>query len=151
MAMLDSYVYHVDLEWTAGRSGVLREETLPNVEVSAPPEFHGEAGKWTPEHLLVAATSSCLMSTFLALAERSGLHVFSYNAGAFARLENVPGEGYRFTEIALVPEIGVAGEDVERALKILLKAEKNCFVSKSLRAAVQLEPKFVHEAVPVAG
>ena len=151
MAMLDSYVYHADLEWTGGRSGVLREEGLPILEVSAPPEFHGEAGKWTPEQLLVASSSSCLMSTFLALAERSGLHVFSYRAAAFGRLENVPGEGYRFTEISLVPEIGVAGEDVERALKILLKAEKNCFVGKSLRAAVQVEPKFIHETVSVAG
>ncbi len=38
------------------------------------------------------------------------------------------------------------GEDVERAKSVLAKAEKNRFASKSLRATVHLEPRFV--AVP---
>ena len=149
MTMLDSYVYHVGLEWTEKRSGVLTEESLPPLSVSAPPEFSGEPGTWSPENLLVAAASSCLMVTFQALAERSKLHVFSYRAEAYGRLENMPEEGYRFTEIVLVPEIGVVGEDVARALKILSKAEKNCFVGKSLRSTVQVEPRFVPAAAPV--
>jgi organic hydroperoxide reductase OsmC/OhrA len=118
-------------------------EGLPQVEFSAPVEFHGEPGQWTPEHLLVAATASCLMTTFLAIAGIQKLPVHSYRCKASGRLEKVPGEGHRFTEIALSPEIGVAADSVEAALKVLAKAEQNCFISKSLRATVRVEPRIV--------
>ncbi len=46
------------------------------IEVATPPEFpKGIAGIWSPEHLLVAAVSSCLMTTFLAVAENSKLGI----------------------------------------------------------------------------
>ncbi|MBI3670911.1 MAG: OsmC family protein [Acidobacteria bacterium] len=143
MALLDSYTYEAEVEWTGRRNGWINVEGFPSVVVSAPPEFSGDPGLWTPEHLLLAATASCLMTTFLAIAEISKLAVVSYQSKAFARLEKVPEEGYRFTEITIVPEIGVAAEDVEKAQKVLAKAEKNCFISKSLRATVQVEPRFV--------
>lgn len=150
MSLQDSYVYHLDLEWTHDRAGVLDTEGLPRIEFAAPPEFSGEPGKWTPEHLLVAATASCLMTTFLAVADISKLRVNSYRSRAFGKLEKVPEGGYRFTEINLAPTIDVAPEDVEKALRILAKAEKNCFVSKSLRASVRVEPEFVHTPAEVA-
>jgi len=143
MTLQDSYLYELDLGWTERRAGLVTAEGMPPLEVSAPAEFGGDAGVWTPEHLLLAATASCLMTTFLAIAGISKLSVFSYRTRAFGRLEKIPGEGYRFTEITLAPHIGVAGEDLERAQKVLTKAEKNCFISNSLRAAVQVEPQFV--------
>ncbi|MBI1750781.1 MAG: OsmC family protein [Acidobacteria bacterium] len=149
MNLLDSYVYEVQMEWTGQRGGRLTAEGLPPLEISAPPEFAGEAGKWTPEHLLAGASASCLTATFLAIAEISKLEVVSFRMKAHARLEKIPGEGYRFTEITLAPEIGVAPQDVEKAQKVLSKAEKNCFVNKSLRATVQVEPHFVSAPVDV--
>ena len=144
MTLQGSYVYHLDMEWTRGRSGTLKVEGFPQLDVSAPPEFAGEAGVWTPEHLLVAATASCLMTTFLAIAEHSKLQVHSYRTKAYGKLEKVPEEGYRFTEINLAPIIDVAPGDVEKALRIVGKAEKNCFVTKSLRTSVRVEPEFIH-------
>ncbi len=151
MNMLDSYVYNVNLDWTHDRSGILGAETLPPIYYSAPPEFSGEAGKWTPEHMLVGSVASCFVSTFLAVAEHYKLEVLGLRMGAFARLEKLPGEGYRFTEITLFPEIRVAADAVETALKVLNKSEKNCFVAKSLKATIQIEPKFlpVNEEVAV--
>lgn len=143
MNMLDSYVYSVNLDWTHGRSGELQSAGMPKIEFSAPPEFSGEAGKWTPEHLLVAAAASCFTATFMAVAEHYKLAVHGYHLNAFARLEKVPGEGHRFTEITLVPELHVEHDAVDTALKVIAKAEKNCFVAKSLRATIQVEPKFV--------
>ena len=151
MPMQDSYLYQLDLDWTGGSSGRLTGEGLPATTISAPVEFHGEPGQWTPEHMLVAATASCLMTTFMAIAKIQKLEVLSYRSKAFGRLEKVPGEGYRFTEIALTPEIGVAPEAVGIALKVMAKAEQNCFISKSLRAAVKVEPRFVSAPVEVAG
>lgn len=149
MSLQDHYLYPLALEWTRGRSGVLRAETLAPLDVSAPPEFSGEAGAWTPEHLLVAATASCLMTTFLAIAEVSKLKVSSYRMKACGKLEKVPEEGYRFTEISLTPIVDVAAGDVDRARRLMAKAEKSCFVSKSLRARVQVEPEFVHAPAEV--
>ena len=151
MTLPHSYVYHVKVEWTGRRAGWVEADGLPRLAISAPAEFSGDSGVWTPEHLLVAATASCLMTTFLAIAEASKLPVASYVSKAFGRLEKVPEEGYRFTEITLAPEIGVAGEDVEKAQKVLARAEKSCFISKSLRAAVQVEPKFIAAPAAVAG
>jgi len=145
--MKDSYVYEMELAWTHGRSGRMTGENLPGLDVSAPPEFAGEAGVWTPEHMLVAAAASCLMTTFLAIAEFSKLHVYSYRSKAFGKLEKIPEEGYRFTEVNLAPIIDVAPEDVEKALRLMGKAEKSCFVTKSLRATVRVEPEFIHAAV----
>ena len=143
MSMLDSYVFKAEVEWTGRRNGRASSEGLPPLQVSAPPEFSGDAGLWTPEHLLLTATASCLMTTFLAIADLSKLPVASFECKAYARLEKVPGEGYRFTEITLAPEIGVANEDFEKVQKVLAKAEKNCFISNSLRATVQVEPRFM--------
>ncbi len=145
-----SFLYQAGVEWTGGRKGKVSVEGLPDLMVSAPPEFSGDPGLWTPEHLLAAATASCLMTTFMAVAELSKLPVASYSCKALARLEKVPGEGHRFTEITLTPEISVAGEDLEKAQKVLAKAEKSCFISKSLRATVQVEPRFITASVPVS-
>ncbi len=150
MNLLNSYVCQVGVEWIGRRAGRVEADGSPDLAVSAPPEFSGDSGMWTPEHLLVAATASCLMTTYLALAELQKLPVTSYVSKAFARLEKVPGEGYRFTEITLAPEIGVASEDLERAQKVLARAEKSCFISNSLRATVQVEPRFLAAPTTVA-
>ncbi len=81
------------------------------------------------------------MTSFLAVAELSKLPVTSYRSKAFAWLEKVAGEGYRFTEITVVPEIEIAAEDLEKAQKVLAKAKENCFAGNSLRAVLQVEPR----------
>lgn len=148
MTVAASYQYEINLEWTGQRAGELTAEGLAPLPVAPPPEFNGPGGQWTPEHLLVAASASCLMATFLAIAEISKLKVISFRMESFGRLEKLPEEGYRFTEITLMPEIGVAPPDEERARKALEKAGRNCLISKSLRAAVIVEPRFI--SVPAA-
>jgi len=139
--MLDTYYYQTDLRWIGGRAAQISADRFLPLEVSAPAEFAGDPDVWTPEHLLVAAAASCLMNTFLAIAGVSKLPVFSFRMRATGKLEKVPGEGYRFSEISLAPEIGVL--DAEQAQRVLAKAEKNCFISNSLRAAVTVEPRFI--------
>lgn len=150
MNMMDSYVYHVEVEKTGPRESRVSVEGMPRIEISAPPEFSGRPGMWTPEHLLIAATASCFMTTFQAIAGLHKVDVQEFKMVAFGRLEKVQGEGYRFTEITLAPEIHVAHDDVEKALKVIEKAQKNCFVSKSLRTTVQVEPHFVSAVAELA-
>jgi len=139
----DSYEYEAEVVWTEGRTGQVTSEGLPTLQISAPAEFAGTPGRWTPEHLLAAATASCLMTTFLAIAERSKLSIAEYRSKVVARLEKVTGEGYRFTAITIVPEIEITAEDLEKARVVLAKAEKSCFISNSLRATLQVEPRFL--------
>lgn len=151
MAMPELYSFETELEWTGRRAGRLSGAGFHTLEVSAPVEFSGDPGVWTPEHLLIAAVSSCLMTTFLAIADLSKLPVISYRAKATGTLGKVPGEGYRFTTITLAPEVGASAENVERAQKAMGKAEKNCFISNSLRAVVRVNPHFVAATAEVAG
>jgi peroxiredoxin-like protein len=135
-----SYSYQVEIGWVGGRNGRLSSEGLPDMNVSSPPEFAGTAGQWTPEHLLAASAASCLMATFAAIAEFSGLKFEALRVKSAATLDKVPGAGLQFTEIVLAPEIAVASADHERAARVLVKAEKSCFVSQALRVPVRVVP-----------
>lgn len=141
--MLNSYLFEVEVAWTDKRAGQIASDDFPILHVSAPPEFSGDAGVWTPEHLLLAAAASCLMQTFLAVAGASKLSISSYRSKAIGRLEKIAGEGYRFTEITVTPEIEIAAEDLEKAQKVLAKAKESCFVGNSLRTSLQVEPRFL--------
>lgn len=115
---------------------------LPDLEVDAPPEFKGHEGVWTPEHLFVAAVNSCFMTTFLAIVENSKLEFVSFSADAKGKLEKLAGQGFVMTEVLLRPKLVVShARDVERAGRILEKAEKNCLISNSIKTETRLEPK----------
>ena len=70
-----SFRYPVNLSWTAVKCGRASATGKPDLEVGSPPEFRGEEGVWSPEHLLVTSLATCLMLTFLNLAERRKLEV----------------------------------------------------------------------------
>ena len=82
------------------------------------------------------------MTTFLAIAENSKLDFVSFSAGASGKLEKVDGPGFLMTEITLKPKLVVSRDrDVERATRILEKAEKHCLISNSIKARTKLEPE----------
>src|SRR6266487_2761269 len=140
--MENQYSYATEVAWTGGRSGDLSAPDLPDLEVDAPPEFKGHEGVWTPEHLFVAAVNSCFMTTFLAIAENSKLEFVSFSADAKGKLEKLDGQGFMMTEITLRPKLVIANSrDAERASRILEKAERNCLISNSVKAAIRLEPE----------
>jgi peroxiredoxin-like protein len=148
--MNTSFTYDVDLAWTGARHGDLRAVGLPVIEVGAPPEFKGHEGIWTPEHLLVGAVTTCFMTTFLAIAELSKLEFVNVAVTATGRLEKVEGHGFLVTEIAIRPRVTLRNEDdASRALRILEKAERNCFISNSINAAIRLEPELLSDEARV--
>ena len=140
--MENQYSYTTEVEWRGERRGELSAPHLPDLEVDAPPEFKGHEGVWTPEHLFVAAVNSCFMTTFLAIAENSKLEFVSFSADAKGKLEKLEGQGFLMTEVVLRPKLVVSyARDVERAGRILEKAEKNCLISNSIKTETRLEPK----------
>jgi organic hydroperoxide reductase OsmC/OhrA len=135
--------YATRLAWSDGRSGTLSAEGRPDLAVSSPPEFRGEPGRWTPEHLFVAAIEICTMTTFAALAERAGLEIRGYASEASGRLERVEG-GFQFTRVVLRLRIALADPAArEAAAKVLEEAHEACLIGRSIRAEVVIEPEFV--------
>jgi organic hydroperoxide reductase OsmC/OhrA len=135
-----SFDFRTSLRKVAPRSGQLLSAGRTSLHISSPPEFKGEEGTWTPEHLLIGAVEGCLMVTFLAYAERKRIQIQAYESMASGRLEFIDGS-YRFTRIVISPLIVAqqpAGEtDVLTALR---DAEKRCLVSNSITAVVEVNP-----------
>jgi organic hydroperoxide reductase OsmC/OhrA len=138
-----THSYETKIRWEQGRRGKVSAEGLPDLAVSTPPEFQGEPGFWTPEHLFVAAAEICLMATFLGVAQKSQLAVAGYHSSARGKLEWMEGSGYQFTEIVLCPVVAVESEEARRlAERVLAKAAKGCLVTKSMSAEARVEARF---------
>jgi peroxiredoxin-like protein len=140
--------YRVSAVSTASRSGVVAVGGVePPISFSAPPEFQGIAGLWTPEHFLVAAVASCYVSTFSGISEISHFPFEWLELDTEGVLEKQDG-ALQFTKIVLRPVVGIAHEeDRARALRILEKAEKGCLVARSLKCVVELRPEIKVEEV----
>jgi len=132
--------------WTSGRNGVATgHEVEPSVKFSAPPEFQGEAGIWTPEHFFTSAVATCFVTTFQAIATFSKFSAAGLDVSVEGKVEKGEG-GYRFTRVTVRPVLTVqSGGDRERGMRLLEKAEKACLVSRSLNSEIILEPE-VREA-----
>lgn len=134
--------YEVSVAWLTDRKGVMTSpELTTSVEVATPPQFpKGMEGIWSPEHLFVAAVNSCLMTTFLSIAENSKLEYSSFKSKSIGKLEMVDGK-YMMSEVTLMPEIEIADEQQrERAERVLQKSESNCFISNSVKSKINFEP-----------
>lgn len=135
--------YQVQVKWLNDRKGIASSEVLPTtIEVATPPDFpKGMAGIWSPEHFLVAAANSCLMTTFLAIAENSKLEFVSFESNAIGVLDKVDGK-LMIAEIILHPTVVVLNaEAVERAMRIIEKSEAACLISNTLKSKIVLQPK----------
>jgi len=140
--MLDQLQFRVEGQWTAARRGRVETEgvKLP-IHFSAPPEFQGEAGQWTPEHFFMAAVASCFITTFRAIAENSRFEPVSLGVSAEGVVEKREG-GYEFTRVVLRPLLTIREEtDRQRAARLLKKTERACLVSRSLKSEVTMEPR----------
>lgn len=144
---MEAHYFEVDLVWSKERKGVISSPDVHftatdggKIEVATPPPFpKGMPGIWSPEHLYTAAISTCLMTTFLAIAENFKLDFESFTCVAKGKLEQVEGK-YLMTEVALVPELTIVKEeDRDKALKVLTKAEAACLISNSVKAKISME------------
>jgi peroxiredoxin-like protein len=142
----------VQIQWSNDRKGVMCSPELSNssdqkngcIEVATPPEFpKGIPGIWSPEHLFTAAVSSCLMTTFLSIAENSKLEFTSFQCNSKGKLDQVDGK-YLMTEVILEPTVTIPHEkDRERAERVMTKAEAACLISNSIKSKVTMLPKIL--------
>ena len=136
----EKHTYTTSLKWVSQRKGTLSPDGLPELSVATPPQFPGgHPGIWSPEHLFVAAAEVCLMTTFLAIAETSKLEYTEYSSQAEGLLEKTE-QGYMITEIVIRPRVVIKDPAaLDRARRIIEKAEQHCLISKSMKTRVRVE------------
>ena len=143
--MIESHDYHVQLSGTGLKTGALSMEHLdePSFDVASPPEFGGPAGVWSPEHLFVATLSSCLMTTYRSIADASKVDVIEYRDDAIGHLQRREDRRYWMDRVVLRPRIVVPADQIDRAVRLVDKAENACLISNSVTTEVVVEAQIV--------
>jgi organic hydroperoxide reductase OsmC/OhrA len=146
---METHYYNVEIKWSKDRKGMMCSPETVNgfvddrscIEIATPPEFpKGIAGIWSPEHLFTAAVGSCLMTTFLAIAENSHLEFTDFSCKSKGRLEKVEGK-FMMTEVELTAYVTILREkDTEKAERVLRKSEEVCLISNSIKSKVTMSP-----------
>jgi organic hydroperoxide reductase OsmC/OhrA len=110
----------------------LSTEGVRVIESSPPKEFDGPGNQWSPEGLLTAAVADCLALGFRAIAAASKYAWLSLESRTQGTLDRIEGK-MRFTRFDTHAKLQVAaGANVERAKKLLEKAEATCLIANSL-------------------
>ena len=143
--MTQEHLYEVSVKWDNDRKGTMSStERNDKVEVATPPQFpKGMEGIWSPEHLFTAAVNSCLMTTFLSIAENSKLDFKLFESKSLGKLEMIEGK-YIMSEVTLMPVVTITKpEDKERAERVLQKSEANCLISNSVKSKIIFQPRVI--------
>jgi len=148
-----SHAYNVAVRWTGdrgtGTSGLRDYDRTHVVEADGPPPlvgssdpaFRGEADRWNPEQLLVAALSQCHMLWYLHLCATAGVVVTAYSDDAGGTMEEEPDGAGQFTEVVLRPQVKISDQAMAHAAKTLhAEAHAKCFIARSVNFAVRHEP-----------
>jgi len=146
--MATGYKYEASASWALHHHGSVQPgDGIPlKLDFSVPPEFGGEGGMWTPEHLLLAAVASCFAAPFRGMAEKSNLDFQTIEIAVEGVIEKKEGS-LRFTKVILHPEALICREeDRARAVRLLDKAKQSCLVARSLSAEIEMQPQIWVEA-----
>lgn len=138
---MEPHAYNVNIKWTSDRKGLMSSPELETeIEIATPPQFpKGVEGIWSPEHLFTAAVSSCLMTTFLSIAENSKLEFTGFEVKSKGILEKNAEGKLLMTRVELYPEVTITHEkDLERAQRIIQKSEAACLISNSVVSKIEI-------------
>jgi organic hydroperoxide reductase OsmC/OhrA len=125
-----------------GREHEVTAEGAPPIHGSSDPAFRGDASRWNPEQLLVAALSQCHLLSYLHLCADAGVVVIAYEDHADGVMEETPDGGGRFTEVTLRPVVTVSEESMADAARDLHdRAHQRCYIASSVNFPVRHEPE----------
>src|SRR6516162_11921417 len=110
---------------------------------SSDPMFRGDAARWNPAELLIAALSTCHQLWYLHLCADAGIVVVAYSDNAFGvEIEKADGAG-QFESVTLRPHAKLAaGSDENIARRLHDAAAEKCFIARSVSFKVEHEPTF---------
>ena len=114
---------------------------LPSFVSTAPVEFDGPGGHWSPETLLVAAVADCFMLTFRAIARMSHLEWSTLScevSGAVDRVDGVTQFTAFDLQATLVVPATASDAEVAKSTRLMHKAHDGCLVSNSMKGTRHL-------------
>tara|TARA_B110000879_G_scaffold21865_1_gene27974 strand:+ start:137 stop:574 length:438 start_codon:yes stop_codon:yes gene_type:complete len=135
--------HHYAITSALNNDGQVNIETnnAPKMVITAPPEFGGPAGNWSPETLLVASVASCFLLTYRALASASKIDWQSFSCDVSGRLDSVD-KVMQFTGFTITANLIVDNSnDIEKAERLLKKSEASCLIRNSLIPKIILETR----------
>jgi len=153
----DQHSFAVTVQWTGNRGEgtatyrsygrdhrIQSDGKRHDIEGSSDRVFRGDADRWNPEELVIAALAQCHMLSYLHVAATSGIVVVDYHDGASATLQQ-EGEGGRLIEAILRPVVTLASHhdeaDAHRAEALHHRASELCFIANSVNFVVRHEPR----------
>ncbi|WP_375384861.1 OsmC family protein [uncultured Microbacterium sp.] len=160
--MFGEHSYALHTAWTGdrgtGTSGyrdydravTITIDGKPPLEASADKPFRGDASRWNPEDLLLAALSECHLLSYLHACVQAGVVVVGYEDDATGTMVEDGRGGGAFREVVLRPVVTVAEETmVDAATAAHAQAREWCFIANSVNFPVHHEPviRVVGEAV----
>jgi peroxiredoxin-like protein len=139
--MEETHQYRVVAWWSSDRTGIAKSDSAPcAIHFSAPREFGGLQGRWTPEELLLGALGGCFTTTFSAVASRSNFEYTDLEVKTEGTVAKTI-DGYRFDEIVIRPKLTISSEEKrDSALDLLTKTKDLCLVSRTLAVSQTFEP-----------
>lgn len=153
---LSEHHYRVNVVWTGNRGEgtatyrsynrdhEITSPGVPLIQGSADPTFHGNAGRWNPEQLLLAALSQCHMLSYLHMAVKNGLVVTAYEDAAEGIMHLNPDGSGQFESVTLKPRVTISGAASKlTAQAIHQDAAAACFIGRSVNFPVLHEPVVV--------
>jgi organic hydroperoxide reductase OsmC/OhrA len=130
------FPHHYIVSAAASAQGSVRltADGVAPIDSAAPKEFDGPGDRWSPETLLTAAVVDCFILSFRAVAGASKFNWTSLDCRTEGKLDRIEGKS-KFTQFHTSAKLVIpAGGDVERAKKMLEKAEQICLIANSLAA-----------------
>lgn len=152
---MKNHHYQTKITWTGNlgkgtqtytaysRDHELAVDGKPLVPCSSDPAFRGDAHRYNPEEMLVAALSSCHMLWYLHLCAVNGIIVQAYLDKAEGIMVETAEGGGHFKKVILKPEILLADfEKIDLAKSLHHRAHDLCFIASSVNFEVGCEPSF---------
>jgi organic hydroperoxide reductase OsmC/OhrA len=142
-----TFQYTVSLDRSRGREGSVVAGDRPAIQTAPPGDFPaGNDERWSPEHLFLGSLETCTMLSFLAHAEHNGVPVRGYTAQIEGTVMRRAEDGrYAFVLIRHRPRVVVPAGQRDAARAIVGKAERDCFISASTNAEIQVDWDIVEE------
>lgn len=161
MAGLHDHHYALEVRWTGnrgtgtsaytayGRDHVVSARGKPDLPGSSDAAFRGDAARWNPEELLVAALSQCHLLAYLHECVRAGVVVTTYTDAPIGTMRTDAEGGGSFAEVTLRPVVTVAEPGMaERAQALHDAAHHHCFIASSVTFPVRHQPSVRVAAAP---
>jgi len=135
--------YEVTLTWKGGEASEISSGPRPVLPGGPPAQFDGtDEKRWSPEHLVLAALTQCLMLTWISLNKRSQIPLNGWESKGESVLEKTK-EGLVFTSFKLSVTLKTEAARADEARKLLDTAKRYCIIANSLKTPPTLDANVV--------